>query len=234
MDFIVDEDEMKTDNLRNCGADQSQNRNVWRPLFLISEYKDIESRDDRCAAAILLPSGVHECPGGIKVEIEGSSILRITITSPPTLTDTGTMLSNFLEGVGVAKMDRSDPMISGFHDALRALQPDREGKREAVARIPLPFAVKPDPPKWLCAYEGSATKILIVKMEGPTSSFAKLNTLTTLTAARVPETTRDAASEIAWINNFRLGRLFPHPPFYTTCCANGKKRGRTDNGEGKI
>ena len=197
MGFIVDEDEMKTDNLRNYGADQIQDRNVWWPLFLISVYKDIESRDDRCAAAILLPSRVHEYPDGIKVEIEGSSTLRITIAQSPTLTDTRTMLSNFLEGVGVAKMDRCDPMIGGFHDALRALQPDREGKRESVAHIPLPFAVKPNPPKWLCAYEGSATKILIVKMEGPTTSFAKLNTLTSLTAARVPEKTRDAASETA-------------------------------------
>ena len=122
MDFIVDEDEIKTDNLRNYGADQSQDRKVWWPLFLISEYKDIESRDDPCAPAVLLPSGVHEYPDGIKVEREGSSTLRITITWPRTLTDTRTMLSNFLEGVRVAKMDRTDPIIGGFRGALRALQ----------------------------------------------------------------------------------------------------------------
>ena len=93
---------------------------------------------------------MHEYPDGTKVEIEGSSILHITITWTQTLTDTRTMLSNFLEGFSVAKMDRSDPMTGGFHDALRALQHDRAGKREAVTRVPLPFAVKPDPPKWLC------------------------------------------------------------------------------------
>lgn len=94
------------------------------------------------------------------------------------------MLKNVLEGQGVERIDRSDPMIGGFFDALRTLQPDRDGVRTGEARIALPFIVKPDPMKWLCAYEGDTAKILVVKMEGPTSRFAKSNVFATLTASR--------------------------------------------------
>lgn len=52
----------------------------WRPLHLLSVYKDVESRDDRCAAAILLPTGVGESGSGIKVSIEGGCTLLVTIT----------------------------------------------------------------------------------------------------------------------------------------------------------
>lgn len=54
----------------------------WHPLYLLSKFKDTESRDDRCAVAILLPSGVHEHPERIKVEIGRSSKLRVTTPGP--------------------------------------------------------------------------------------------------------------------------------------------------------
>lgn len=31
-----------------------------QPIYLISKYKDVDSRDDRVAVEVLLPSGVHE------------------------------------------------------------------------------------------------------------------------------------------------------------------------------
>lgn len=82
-------------------------------------------------------------------------------------------------------------MIGRFNDAL---QPDREATGEAVARLILPFPVKPDPQRWLCAYQDSATKILLVNMEGPTSTFAKSNVLTTLTASCTTHPCADATS----------------------------------------
>ena len=159
---------------------------VWRPLYLLSRYKDTDSRDDRIALAVLLPSGVHEHPDGIQVEIENGSVVRVVVPWPVVLTDTHRLLKNFLEGAGVARIDRTDPMVGGFNDALRALHPERNAKREAVARIHLPFSVKPDASRWLCSYEGSGTKVLIIKMEGPTSRFARTNLLTTLTATQAP------------------------------------------------
>ena len=90
-------------------------------------------------------------------------------------------------GCSENRQERSDDR--GFHDALRMHQTDRVAKREAVARINLPFAVKPDPQRWLCAYEATAAKVLIVRMEGPTSRFARSNMLTTLIAADGPPTT---------------------------------------------
>ena len=112
-------------------------------LYLLSEYSDTESRDERCAAAVLLPSGVCDVDNSVQLDVEGSSALRITVSWPGPLTDTCIMLRNFLDGVDVVKIDRSDPMIGRFHDALREIQPERKGVRESVARIKLPFEIKP-------------------------------------------------------------------------------------------
>lgn len=142
------------------------------------EYKCNESRDYRCAVAILLPSGLHERAQDIKVEVNGASTLCITVGWPADLSETCTMLRKFWEGAGVPKFDYRAPIIGGFHDALRALHPYRDGKHESTARIPLLFLVKPDPKRWLCTYKGTATKILIVQMDGPTGRFAKKNALT--------------------------------------------------------
>ena len=157
----------------------------FRPPYLLSIYKDVESRDDRVAAAILLPSGAHERNADIRVEIERKSMLVATLTWPEVLTNVRFTLKNFLDGVGVARIDNSHPMV-GFFEALRALDPKRHGKRESVARIPLPFPVKPDPKRWICTYEGTSATLLIVCMEGPTSSFADSGSVPLLTATRAP------------------------------------------------
>lgn len=83
------------------------------------------------------------------------------------------MLGNFLDSVSVQKIDKSDPFIGGFHEAVQRQQPDPDRIREAVARIPLPFPVKPDPSPSLCTYTGSATKIFYIKMGGPPNTFAR-------------------------------------------------------------
>lgn len=50
---------------------QGSVRNFQRqPIYLISKYKDVDSRDDRVAVATLLPSGLHEQSAGITLEID--------------------------------------------------------------------------------------------------------------------------------------------------------------------
>ena len=166
----------------------------WRPPFLLSQYKDIDTRDNRCAVAILFPSGVHDNIHGISVDIENSRVLRVSVLWPTSMSDVRIMLRNFLDGTGVQRIDRSDPMIGGFNDALREFQPELDGKKESVTRISLPFPVNPDPARWLCTYEGSSTKILLVKMEGPSARVIKSNELTTLIATRTRGSSVEANS----------------------------------------
>lgn len=48
---------------------------------LLSKWKAIRTRDDRVSAAILLPSGLYEREGGIKMEIEGDRTLKVNLAS---------------------------------------------------------------------------------------------------------------------------------------------------------
>ena len=107
----------------------------------------------------------------------------MSVVWPILLTDARVMLRNFLHGVDVERIDRSDNMIGGFHDSLRTVGPEPDRKITAVARIPISFPVKLDFFCWLWAYEGTGMKILLVKAEATSSRFARMELLETLTAS---------------------------------------------------
>ncbi len=111
----------------------------FRPPYWLSTYEDVESRDDSVASSILFPWDALKRGSDICVEIEGKNTLMISLTWPEVLTNVRFMLRNFLEGVGVARIDNSHPIFGvGRFEALRALEPERYGKCDSISRIPFP------------------------------------------------------------------------------------------------
>ena len=94
--------------------------------------------------------------------------------------DANILLTSFLSGHGVTKMHSTDPMLVGIHSALRELNPEPDSERKSVARIGLPFVVKPEIQSFFLPYRGSNSKVLLVKMEGPTSRFVKPRGMVTI------------------------------------------------------
>lgn len=80
-DFVFDEEDDESIKCagRDTGNELLIEANEWRPLSLLSEYEDIDLRDDRIAVVVLLPSGVHERPDNIGVEIGNDTIPRIFV-----------------------------------------------------------------------------------------------------------------------------------------------------------
>lgn len=166
----------------------------WHPLYLKSKFKETESRDGRCAVAILLPSVVHEHTERIKIEIEQSSTLRATTYWPTALKKQLNHAAQFPECDRCEENRAHTSHNSGIERCTSCKQPDTEIKKKAVARPILPFPVKPDTQHRLCAYQDSATKILLFSRKGPTWSFAKSNVLITLTASCTTHPWADATS----------------------------------------
>ena len=93
----------------------------FRPLFLLSTWKDPESRDDRVTAAVLMPSGLNEKRGDIRVEIEEERYLRITVSWPNILMNAENLLDSIINGKCGYRIHKTHPMVSGFRDALHEL-----------------------------------------------------------------------------------------------------------------
>ena len=72
--------------------------------------------------AVLLPTGVGERPGDLQVRVEDSRYLRVTVTWPPALTDVTMLMSMWLEGNGVPKIEEYHSMVQGFCDYLEQFQ----------------------------------------------------------------------------------------------------------------
>ena len=166
----------------------------FRPVYTISVWKEPVSRDDRATVAVLLPSGVPESRGGVRVEIEDELVLRITVKWPRVMTDVPRMLRVLIDGSCGTRIDPSHPMVGGFYDALHAVQHEKDAVVESFARIPLPFTVLPRPVKRLCAYQGSAAVVLLVTVEVPASAFADIDELPLFTAKPAALSAVDNAS----------------------------------------
>ena len=141
--------------------------------FLRSAYKDTDSQDDRVAIAVLLLIVSDDEKVKITIDVENSSTLSIVVFWLAVKCEANILLISFLSGHGVTKIHSIAPMLGIFNSALRELNPERDGERVSVARIGRPFLVKPDIESFLLPYRVPNSKLLLDKMEVPTSRFAK-------------------------------------------------------------
>lgn len=98
---------------RAAGAKLLLGSSECRMLQLVSEYKCVDSQDNRRSVAVLLPRGVTGDDGAISVDIVGGSTLRVGIDWPKEMTNARLLLRNMIHGIGVPKIDRSDPITGG-------------------------------------------------------------------------------------------------------------------------
>lgn len=142
----------------------------FKPLVNMSVWKDPRTKDSRISLAVLLESGVGESPGDLKVCVDGQ-YLRITVKWPSVLMDVLKLNAVFLQGDGVDRIEDYHPQIVGFYDFLEQFQRKEGDAVESVAKIPLPFFVKPDFHKRLMAWEGTSEKVLYVTLFAPDRHF---------------------------------------------------------------
>lgn len=192
-EFVVSDNEPANEMHKNCTSQPKTN--LFVSPTLLSVWKAVRTRENRVSAAVLLPSGVCDTPGGISLEIEDEKILKVTVRWPRVFMDVDVLLKQFLEGGEVTKIDRSHPMIGGFEDALRTYQKETDKDIESTTRVELPFSVLPNPPRYLCVYEDTSTAVLIVTMESPRAAFSESNEIPVLYARKTPLNPVSGSSE---------------------------------------
>lgn len=151
---------------------------------MTSIWKEPFKRDDRATVSIMLPSGVTVVKGGVRVEIEEESTLKITVKWPTAMTDIKKILRVLIYGTYGTKIHTSHPMVGGFFDALHDARGEKNAAVESFARITLPFSVLPKPVNWMCAYKGTSAVILLVTVDVPASAFTAVEDMPIFVAKR--------------------------------------------------
>ncbi len=77
----------------------------------------------------------------------------------------------WLAGDGVPKIEEYHPQVQGFFDFLEHFPSRQSDKIESFARIPLPFAVKPDFERHVLGWDGTAQIVLFVTLSAPERNF---------------------------------------------------------------
>lgn len=143
----------------------------FKPFFVLSEWKHQRTKDNRVSVAILLPTGVGEQEGDVRVSVEDGLFLRVDVVWPPALTNVPMLMEMWLQGDGVPKIEDYHPQVQGFYDYLQQFQANQRDKVESFARLPLPFVVKPDFERHVLGWEGSSQIILFVTLSAPDRNF---------------------------------------------------------------
>ncbi len=107
----------------------------------------------------------------MKVKVEDEWFLRIDFVWPSTLSNVSMPMEMWLEGDGVPKIEEYHPQVQGFYDFLEQFQERQTDKIESYARVPLPFAVKPDFERHVLGWEGTAQIVLFVTISAPERNF---------------------------------------------------------------
>lgn len=117
---------------------------MWKPLYLLSTWRDARTRDGRISIIIVLPTGALELQDSITAEVIADSKVNLAINWSTPATDVQKLVSGILAVEEHLEVPHGSLMEQGLHDFLSQ---DRSKESDPIAStciIELPYPVKPD------------------------------------------------------------------------------------------
>ena len=114
---------------------------VFKPLYIVSAWKEPGSMTYCVSVAVCLPSGVGRGDYSFRVVEEGA-FLEVSVTWPADLTNVLLLRRKWLATEGSGGLERYHPKILGFESALKDLRKKSSDDVVSTTRIPLPFPVQ--------------------------------------------------------------------------------------------
>lgn len=177
-------------------------QSAFKPLYLISSWRETFTTRQCLSAAILLPSGIDTYK--IRV-VDDGMMLQLTVTWPKAMTDIRMLHHYWLVLQNSNTISEQHPKIGGFEECLRKRRPTMDDDVLSVANIPLPCAVETtieEEPLW---WEDSGVRIVYVDMKSaldayssaqPTKRFKSMTNKAAQEAIATGSTSGIAASQI--------------------------------------
>ncbi len=133
-----DEDD---DNETAPGAELTLGEKFFKPLYLLSIWKEPGTMTKRVTAAVILPSGVETGDFSICISPCGMS-LEIAVVWPVPLVDLTCMHKKWLRPESGSGFQVFYPRYTGFEQVLKKIKQRSSDDVQSIARIPLTFAVQ--------------------------------------------------------------------------------------------
>ncbi len=144
---------------------------TFKPLYIMSKWKDILAKDARVSVAILLPTGIGEHVGDIKVQVDDEEYLAVGVAWPSSLTEPKILTKKWLVGDEVEMIEGYHLMVENFYKFLSKFQRCKNEQVMSWCRIPLPFPVKPDIKQYVLGWEGTEQIVLFITLFAPEGNY---------------------------------------------------------------
>jgi len=146
-------DDIDLTNVENSTSAQLNSSTLsFVPIYMISQWKEPTTKDDRISLAILLPSGTSDKIDDISVRIINGIKLELTIPWP----------SAFL-----------NINCEGFSTYRMQFQTQETDVIQSTAEILLPFEVVADFEQHLLGWNGNNQEVLFVILKAPSKMYTK-------------------------------------------------------------
>lgn len=168
----------------------------FKPLHLISYWKETFTTRQCISAVILLQSGIDEYKLQV---IDDGTMLQLTVTWPTQMTDVRVLHHCWLNMNRSEYITEHHPKIGGFETALRRLRASVGEDIKSIANISLPCAVETTIDEEPLLWEDSGVRILYVDMKAAIDAYAtsrpkKIFKSMSSTSPTIPGTRPSAAS----------------------------------------
>ena len=175
---------------------------TFHPIYTVSVWKDPTSKDQRVSMAILLPTGIGENPGDLKLFVEDDEIFKITIRWPSAMVSVPQLMQRWLSSQEEPEMKDYHPQVQGFYSFLENFQSKEGDPIYSTARIGLPFSMNPDFERILLGSEGTKQIVLFVTLGAPDHNYKKNDDMLIVQVFRAPELTNPSLAQgVSTISN---------------------------------
>lgn len=155
--------------------DTKLNDLTFKPLHLISVWKEPHTMTKRITVAILLPSGVEAGEFAVRV-MEGGKSLELSVVWPLPLMEPKTMHKKWLDLDNQSGFASYHPKVVGFQQALKQLRSRSSQEVESVAIIALPFAVQTHiESKYNLCWKGTTVRMVYIDLKAVMEQYAHIN-----------------------------------------------------------
>jgi len=157
--------EIRDNDVDSPSTELLSDHHDFKPLHLVSVWREPETLARRISVAIILPSGIDKRGFSIRVSNDGG-YLELTVTWPTPLVRVETMHKKWLVSEGEDDFEKYHPKVMGFDMPLQNLRKRTSDSVKSVARIPLHFLVQSQMENYNLAWKDNTARMVYVDLRG--------------------------------------------------------------------
>lgn len=174
-DFIDESYVQGNEEVPRSDNDKDSNQSmspIFKPIYLLSTWRDPRSRDGRISLIMVLPTGALDVDDAVHAEVITSKQVKVSISWPAPITDVQKLVAGVLAVEPSLDISHGTLMAQGFHDFLAQYREKELDSISSTCLIDLPFPVKPDFDEQVLMFEDSGIQLYFLQFRAPEKNYA--------------------------------------------------------------